>query len=541
MDPTQLPFPAADAAEAFFHGDDFLRRLLPDYLPTQRWFTSKGKRITDCQCLYCFRFSPTVYLTVISVGFSDATRELYQLPLAFVGLTSEVAKTTQSENPDRILARAAAPNDDRLLIDAVALPDFRHDLFHAIRTEQNSPVGLKFDAGQRLRAEGTTVTSRVPPIDTSNTAIIYNDRFFFKLFRKLDPGLNPDLELIRYLSERAGYAHCPAYGGSFSVAATPDTDFINLGMMIGLVENRGDAWAYFQQLTERFYRHLIDSDLAASAPPRHEVVTDYEQFSGAIRNVLDRETFQRAHRLGKRTGEMHLALAAASANEPELCPEPFTLAYREEVYQAARRLLDRQFNELRYRAAELPPTVKATADSVLLLRELIEKRLAAVRRGQDGLSVTRIHADYHLGQVLVTEDDFVIIDFEGEPLLPIPERRRKRPPFKDLAGMVRSFHYAAMGQLLLNEDYTDTQRQELTNWGEWWFRQIRGAFLNGYMSVAEGADFVPDQHDKREDLLDFFVLEKAIYEVAYELNSRPKWLPIPLKGMLFALQDNAGR
>ena len=148
------------------------------------------------------------------------------------------------------------------------------------------------------------------------------------------------------------------------------------------------------------------------------------------------------------------------------------------------------------------------------------------------LQLIRIHGDYHLGQVLVTASDFYIIDFEGEPLLSIPERRRKRPALKDVAGMVRSFHYAARGQLLLNDRYDAARMAELTPLGERWFKEVSGAYLAAYYAACGEADFLPQSAADRELLLNLFVLEKAVYEVAYELNSRPKWLAIPLNGVL---------
>lgn len=549
-----------------FASNVFLNDVLPAFLMEQRWFTSKGKKINACQLIYCFALSEEMCILIVAVKFADGSSELYQLPLAVIWTEHSEALTTSGTNRAAkvalslreldtrfILAKGKGKNDFPLIVDAVALTSFRNLLFDAIQNNgpampftsevvrADSKAKLEFDRGKALSKTSTDIYSELPAIDSSNTAIVYNDRYFFKLFRKLDPGLNPDLELTRFLSEHAGFSYSPTYCGSFSIAATADTDLINLGMMIGKIANQGDAWAYFQKLTERFYTRIIDQDMTTTAPPRYQVTTSYAALAPAIQAVLDQDTYDHARLLGKRTGEMHLALAAYTAKDKDLVPELFFDSYREEIFAAANRLLDRQFNELCYKLNALPDTVKATADSVLLLRGLIEERLAAIRKSNEDLTVSRIHADYHLGQVLKTEDDFCIIDFEGEPLLSIPERRRKRPPFKDVAGMVRSFHYAAMGQLLLNPKYTAEQRRQLTNWGEWWFRQVRSSFLNGYMSIVEGCNFVPQTHAGREDLLDFFVLEKAIYETAYELNSRPDWLPIPLKGMLFALQDNKGK
>ncbi|MEO0734990.1 MAG: alpha-amylase, partial [Bacteroidota bacterium] len=166
--------------------------------------------------------------------------------------------------------------------------------------------------------------------------------------------------------------------------------------------------------------------------------------------------------------------------------------------------------------------------------EELTRRLRALEERSMDLDLIRIHADYHLGQVLVSADDFYIIDFEGEPLLSIPERRRKRPALKDVAGMVRSFHYAARGQLLLNDVWAD-RREELVPRAEAWFRTVSEAYLTSYYEHCGDASFLPPSAEDREILLDLFVLEKAVYEVAYELNGRPGWLGIPLRGVLAVL------
>ncbi|MEL7161658.1 MAG: phosphotransferase, partial [Bacteroidota bacterium] len=270
-------------------------------------------------------------------------------------------------------------------------------------------------------------------------------------------------------------------------------------------DNRGDAWTYFQERTERYFRD-----------------------GGPV----DEETLGRARLLGQRTAEMHLALGAGAG--AMLTKEPLTSAYRREISGAAAKLLRRQVKELAAKKDDLLSELQALAARILAAEEELARRLSALEEQPMDLDLIRIHADYHLGQVLVSEGDFCIIDFEGEPLLSIPERRRKRPALKDVAGMVRSFHYAARGQLLLNDDWAD-RREELVPRAEAWFRTVSSAYLDSYYAYCGDASFLPASASDREALLDLFVLEKAVYEVAYELNSRPKWLGIPLNGVLAVL------
>ncbi len=478
--------------------DAFTEVLLPSYLLQQRWFTSKGKCADETRVQAFFPVTEETGIALVRLHFPDGTEEVYQMPLA-LNTRAEDRRRISTDHPGLVLGEITAVG---LLSDAVPRPNFRAAIYEMIYRGA-AGGGLSAEPGRVLRGAPPEATSVVPSIDTSNTAIIYNDAFFFKLFRKLDPGVNPDLELVRFLSERTDFSHCPSYGGSLGVGSPDDDDYLNLGMMSGKVDNRGDAWQLFQELTEAYFRK--------GGP-----------VSGA--------TIQRAELLGQRTAEMHRALASAGEDRPDLVPEPLSADYRREITEAALRLLGRQLRQLGDRLDDLSGTTQALARRVIASGGALEEKLGRLREREMTAQLTRIHGDYHLGQVLATEDDFYIIDFEGEPLLTIPERRRKRPPLKDVAGMVRSFHYAAQGQLLLHADrYAD---QDLTHRAENWYRQVKEAYLRSYYASCGPAPFLPATDDDRQALLELFMLEKAVYEVAYELNSRPRWLPIPLRGVL---------
>ena len=501
-----------------FHDPRFTHALLqrlPAFVVTQRWFTSKGKDLKHCKIRNSYRVGETYALVIIETHYADGSHELFQLPLAQLTRVED-QKHYLKTNPGLVVFRVPG---GPYLVDAVPLPGFRRDLYEMIRAGGYTHDGLSCECGKLLRQAPDTLDSTVPSIDTSNTAIIYGNRFFFKLFRRLDPGLNPDLELVRYLSEHTTFAHCPPYGGSLGVGKMTDADYLNLGMLSGMVDNRGDAWELFQDLTRRYFAE-----------------------DGG---VVSAETLERARLLGRRTAEMHQALAAKLLVQGRrgagamIVPEPLTPAYRAEISGAATKLLDRQIGELESRLGELAGRARPAAGRVLALAPTVRQRLDRLRDRPMSMDLIRIHADYHLGQVLVTDDDFVIIDFEGEPLLTIPERRRRRPALKDVAGMVRSFHYAISAQVLLHPDrYADHDPTELDRLTDHWYARVRTVYLDSYFATAdagtgpEGASFLPTDAADRQELLDLFVLEKAVYEVAYELNARPDWLPVPLTGVL---------
>jgi len=381
-----------------------LRKRLPAYLAEQRWFTSKGKEIVKCAIQDSHTVTDDTAMVVIRIDFADKSKEFYQMPLAQLDRVQDQRQYMKS-TPGMILLKVPGGTH---IVDAVPLPAFRRALYEMVRNGVDTYDGINCECGKLLRSAPETMDSVVPSIDTSNTAIIYGDKYFFKLFRKLDPGLNPDLELVRYLSEKTEFANCPPYGGSLGVGEMTAPNYLNLGMLSGKVDNRGDAWEYFQELTARYF------------------VGDDE---------VDDETLDRARLLGLRTAEMHHALAQGTGDM--LKPAPLTAAYREEITTAAQKLLNRQVAELRAKAPTLEPTMQATAQRVLDLEATLNERLTSIADSEMKLDLIRIHADYHLGQVLVTTDDFCIIDFEGEPLLSItfaPGRRMVQNGFGRLPG-----------------------------------------------------------------------------------------------------------
>ncbi len=236
--------------------------------------------------------------------------------------------------------------------------------------------------------------------------------------------------------------------------------------------------------------------------------------------------------LGQRTGELHLALAGpGAAGNPALAPEPFNMLYQRSLLQSMGTLTRRVLATLKRKLASLPVGLQADAARLLEWQKPISALQESVLTGRIPAMKMRIHGDYHLGQILFTGKDFEIIDFEGEPARSLGERKLKRSPLADVAGMLRSFHYAAWAALLQKVAAPEEDLALLRPWAEYWYAQVAGSFLRSYLKTIAGAEFVPRDPLAFEKLLQAFLLEKAIYEVGYELNNRPDWIEIPLRGI----------
>ena len=351
--------------------------------------------------------------------------------------------------------------------------------------------------------------SRVLKAEQSNTSVIYQDAFFLKLYRHVEPGVNPDSELPRHLTEETNFAHTPAYAGAIEwrrERAAP----ITLALLLQLVPNQGDAWSYTLDNLDRSVSHALElKSRQETLPPLPDLLGPIDPESvpasvcdfGGSADVLD---------FGQ--GELHLALASLSQT-PEVAPEPFSLLYQKSLHQSIRGLTLKVFGDLERNLKAMAPGTAEPVRAVLGTRKIVLNRIGRIIEKKIATVKIRTHGDYHLGQVLYTGKDFVIIDFEGEPARSMTERRLKQPALRDVAGMVRSFHYAAHGNLILRAAKLGADVDYLRHWADLWYHYVSGLFLHGYYAAVAGSSVVPKDTSDRDALLDVFLLEKLIYEL----------------------------
>jgi maltose alpha-D-glucosyltransferase/alpha-amylase len=309
---------------------------------------------------------------------------------------------------------------------------------------------------------------------------------------------------------------------------------MSLAVLQGFVPDQGDAWQYTQNSLESYFQYVFaQPSMQKPSLSQKNLLLLLKEIPLFARKAVGSYLLS-SQLLGERTAELHLALASVPG-EPDFAPEPFTFVYQMSLYQSMRGQAVRTLQLLREKLPALPEEVKGIARKVGDLEQAIIERYRLVQEKPVSAVRTRCHGDYHLGQVLWTGNDFVIIDFEGEPARPLSERRRKRSPLKDVAGMIRSFDYAVRRAVLRQASLAPRLENKivlLRNWGEYWYRWVAATFLKAYLNKIKGTRLVPEDPEPLKILLDAFLLEKAIYEVGYELNNRPDWLDIPLQGVL---------
>ena len=520
--------------------EDRLLGALGEYVKRARWFGGKGRgirrfRITDSVMVATEEY-PT-HILLLEVFYNNGPRQQYLVPIGFA--TRDQHAAVVHEAPESIIAHVEIKDEPGVLFDAVAGESFRRVLFDMIVRRHTKKTGHNRLQARRggmfadlLGETPLPLASRVLKAEQSNTSIIYENTFFLKLYRRAEEGTNPDVELSRHLTEHTRFENLPAFAGSLEWkrgASAPMT----LGMLIELVPNETDGWSYTLDNVERSFSLALTFkdklDTMPELPPNLSRI-DPEDVPTVVRDFIGSVYLDMAALLGRRTGEMHCALASLSRT-PDVTPEPFSLLYQKSLYQSMRSATLKIFTELEEDLPTLEAGTAKAAESILAAKKNILARLRRITERKIHALKMRTHGDYHLGQVLYTGKDFVVIDFEGEPARSLTERRLKHSALRDVAGMVRSLHYAAHGTILLRMAKQGVDVDYLDQWARLWYAYVSAVFLHGYAQTVDDAGFVPADEKDFVTLLETFLLEKAVYEAGYELNNRPDWLMIPIRGI----------
>ncbi|MBV9521719.1 MAG: putative maltokinase [Alphaproteobacteria bacterium] len=501
--------------------------VLPAYIAAQRWFAGKDQALRAVS-VEAVAELPGVgdgwLLAFLETRLGNAVRQNYFLPLALLW----EGDGDTGPSPQK-LAEARRFRRNGAVLDAGADPGFVRAVLQAMQR------GAVIESeGGRIRFRRTAAFERVawpeePSItriggEQSNTSALLGEHGVLKIYRRLQPGVNPEVEMASFLTEVAGFQNTPALLGTFERIA-PSGEATALGVLVAYMRNQGEAWT---QSLDYLSRYLEEATLGAG-----EAVAASPSPSSVF-------FFNLARQLGLRTAQMHRALCPdpAGAVPPDFAPEPITAAdiaaWRAAVLERGRRVVEALRHLEPGHPAAASELVQRMAASGERLAEAIDRLLPPAI----GALKTRFHGDYHLGQVLVVQNDFTIIDFEGEPLRPLAERRAKSSPLRDVAGMLRSFDYVAATGLRQLAEIQPSLRPVAESSAARWRTQACDAFMAGYLEEMAGCKSLPADPRLTQRLILFFALEKALYEIEYELANRPGWLAIPLSGV-FDLLDIA--
>ena len=497
---------------------------LVDYLYQSRWFGGKSSRILQVivsKSMPLYNGSDLYNMLILEVFFQESYAHNYFLPLALVELDSDISDAAK-------LAEVTLAGKKYLLIDALYDQGFHQAMFKLLQHNQilkegNNKVYFKAIGDLGLTKE---FSSKLLNAEQSNSTIIINDFFYLKIFRRLFRDKNPDFELNEFLAEQKYFKNFPNLSGLIWWEPSPGFD-ISLGLMQEKLENEGDAWTWMLSEVESFFAQADEQELkpllwTAIYPLKLKKLPSY-----FLQNP-GQEFFRHIETLAKRTAEMHIALASNSRDRNFVVSNynsDFTVWLKNRlIYQ-----FDARYNLLNNKLPDLPEEAQKLAKKVLIRKDQIVNFILGFDEEKLRSFRIRIHGDYHLGQILKQGKDFYILDYEGEPESTIRDRKVKQSPLKDVAGLLRSFHYALHAtQVKLGKEKANLRAEQ----GKSLYQAISGVFLNTYFKEAFKNQLDIGYRKEITYLLHYFLLEKAIYELGYELNGRPDWAIIPLQGIL---------
>lgn len=486
---------------------DSLCRKLENFMPSKRWYSAKDDTISTV-CFQTIVPVGDIQMTVVLVALKGGDKPMFQIPMrmAFDGAAEKIAESA-------VIAGVKLPDGRQgVIYDAAGDDDFSTCLLPLLEEDSEiaTPAGVVLHgastaAGKALIRDAAGQPQKMLGVEQSNTSLIVGGKIMLKMYRRTAFGPHPEIATTAFLTEEAGFKNTPAYLGMLELKFA-DGRSMAAGILQSFVPNVGDGWSYTMDYLKSYFADALTGE-----------------------NAGGHETYlKEAHLLGQRTAEMHRAFAKGTDDvfRPAHVKADDLESWRDQAVAQADRTL----------AVCAANVEKLTGDLKTRVQALIDGREKIVARVNELLPVvadgckTRFHGDYHLGQVVIDDTgDFYILDFEGEPLRPIGERQVKQSVLKDVAGMVRSFDYAAFGAVLMYV-LPENREKAMKLAAEWETQAVR-AFLDGYFENMADCESLPADRDVTLKLLDLFTLEKALYEVIYEVANRPDWLAIPMNGL----------
>lgn len=518
--------------------EGFIEKVLMKYLMTTRWYAAKTQEVKTIKIEQQMPFEvekgETVFFITIEMNFAAGFTEYYFLTIGFVPEETDIDKKG-------IVASTNLGEHKGKIVDSLYYEPFRKALYEQLisqKTLSNGETKLVFERGKALRSRPEYESSQVMGFDQSNTSLEYNGQFFFKVYRRLFQDANPDLELTRFLSEEGTFTNSPKYGGSISWIKN-EFATLSIGIMQEKVANIGEAWNHTLDMVSGFFDRLqaTDAPIAEIQDIPAFAFKKPQELKSDLRLLIGDEVIQKIELMAQRIGEMHVALFG-NRIDTKFTPTSFNGDYTVWLKNRIIYQLNARFILVEENIEKLKGLAQEYAQMFIDNRINITSKFLAFEETRLNSCRIRIHGDLHLGQILMTaDDDFYIIDYEGEPESTIRDRKVKQTPLKDVAGMLRSFHYAIYAVIFDPKKKFKLAQEVLFEAGEKYYRALSAIFLNKYIETAMSENLDIGYESEIRYLLKYHLLEKAVYEIGYELKARPDWAIIPLTGIKQILED----
>jgi maltose alpha-D-glucosyltransferase/alpha-amylase len=534
-----------------------LQEILPSYFAACHWFCGRHRQAEAAMILETLPIpydARAAQMILAHVEYTEGDAETYLLFLAFA--SGQDAQEVREKMPQSMVANLHVKNggepEQGVLFDALGENRFSQALLDALLR----PRRFRRAGGELAGVQGSIAsagngasqpasprpTSPAPNLeasllrdDHSNTCIVFGEHWFLKVYRRIEEGDSPELELARYLSERAAFAHTPRFAGALEYRRSWGQP-MTLGILYEYVPHQANGWRFTRDTLSRYFEDALSHQTQAPGlPPSGSLIQALDAPMPVLAQQMIGSYLEAVHVLAQRTAELHATLAAATG-DPALAPEPFTALYQRSLYQSLRSQTRHCFERLRKQLRDLPEPYRETANKTAEKEEqLLRRGRVVVEHKLSGLRI-RCHGDYHLGEVLYTGRDFVIVDLDGQAGRPLSDRLRKRSPLRDVATMLRSFDYAA--RLALQKVGVRLQDIPILEpWSRFWVRWVSATFLKTYLEATVGRQFLPEGRHEIGILLDFFLLKRAVVELRSELqrNHLDRAL-VPLLGLAELLE-----
>jgi maltose alpha-D-glucosyltransferase/alpha-amylase len=516
------------------------KEILPVYLQNQKWFKGKTRTVYSISIIESLPISFSqcqAFLLLIEVSYETGLADIYQLGVTF--LTTQPAKKITDKYLNAVIVNMTIGLEEGILCDAFYVSEFQRFLINKWAQDETSEMkfsGLEFKTGDQVKKhlhKDKYQPEKMSVVDENNTSITYDNKFFLKMFRKVDFSTNPDVEISEYLAEQNKFPYLPSFLGTVKMPSNKGA--VVLGMMQDMIENHGDGRTYMLDRVNNFIERILARDRqtlnAAVRMGSLSEPVNFEELPQSLQELLGARAAEQFRLLGARTAEMHHALSFDS-HLKEFIAEEFSLHYQRSLFSSMQSLVRETYQNLYKYLGDLPATLKQDIEKLIGRKEDVLNLLKRIYSKKLDVQKIRIHGNYELQKILLTGKDIVVQDFGGNTARSYSERRLKRSPMKDVADMITSIYYVAHEGFFENNHVPKEDINSLLPFADQWAIFMSSFFMDAYLQTLNANLFIPNTKEDREMFIETYLLEKALYHLNYELRYRPTHLSVPLRIIL---------